>query len=101
MKYLPAILMLIGGALLIVPQGTDGVASVSVLQKAYQMDKDAKVANLRTVAAMTGASVEERAKAWSELDREAYGKAFDEPANAVSQAILDNKELQLAEEWSR
>lgn len=101
MKYLPAILMLIGGCLLLVPTGDTDVAFSDTLSVAYKADRTAKVENLQRLAQMTGSTAEARAKAWSELDMAAYGKAFDTVGDDVSVAIEKNKEADLAKAWSK
>jgi hypothetical protein len=101
MKYLPAILMLIGGCLLLVPTGDTDVAFSDTLSVAYQADRTAKVENLRRLAQMTGSTAEARSKAWTEMDMKSFGVAFDKVGDDVSEAILKNKEADLAKAWSK
>ncbi len=98
MKYLPAILMIIGGCLLVIPGDTD-VAFSDTLSAAYKADRAAKVENLQRLAQMTGSTVEARSNAWAEMDMKSFGIAFDAVGNDVSEAILKNKEAELAKAW--
>lgn len=101
MKYLPAILMIIGGSLLLAPGGGTEVAFSDTLSAAHQMDRQLKVENLQRLAQMTGSTAEARATAWAEMDRAAFGKAYDQVGNDVSLAIDKNQEADLAKAWSK
>lgn len=101
MKYLPTILMIIGGSLLLVPGGDKDVAFSDTLSAAHQMDRQLKVENLQRLAQMTGSTSEARATAWAEMDRAAFGKAYDKVGDDVAVAIDKNKEADLAKAWSK
>lgn len=101
MKYLPTILMIIGGSLLLVPGGDKDVTFSDTLSAAHQTDRQLKVENLQRLAQMTGSTVEVRATAWAEMDQAAFGKAYDKVGDDVSVAIEKNKEADLAKAWSK
>ena len=101
MKYLPTILMIIGGSLLLVPGGDKDVAFSDTLADAYKADRQSKVETLQRLSQMTGTSVEARSTAWAEMDRAGFAKAFETVGNDVSVAIEKNKEADLAKAWSK
>jgi hypothetical protein len=101
MKYLPMVLMLIGGSLLLVPGGDTDVAFSDTLATAYKADRQSKVATLLRLSQMTGSSVEARSTAWEEMDRAGFAKAFETVGNDVSVAIEKNTEGDLAKAWGK
>ena len=104
MRILASVLMIAGGGLLLIPKpggDTDVAVVKTVLTQAYEADRASKVATLRQLAAMSGSSTEERAKAWEEMDRAEFSKNFDEMGNVVSKAIREGKELDLAKAWEK
>ncbi len=104
MRYVAATMMLLGGCTLsaiLIFSGGDGPSPIpsGLLDKTYAAHKADRVSNLRQVGGMVGKSVEERTKAWVELDKAAFAKNFDAVGEAVSTAIFNGKELDLAKQW--
>ena len=104
MRYVAATMMLLGGCclgtVLLFSNGSSPAPS-GLLSKTYAADKADRISNLRQVGGMVGKSVEEKSKAWTELDKAAFAKNYDEVGNAVSTAIFNGKELDLASQWEK
>lgn len=101
MKYLPTILMIIGGSLLLIPGGDTDVTFSDTLSEAYRADRQSKVETLQRLSQMVGSTVEDRSTAWAEMDKAGFAKAFEAVGNDVSVAIEKNKEADLAKAWSK
>jgi hypothetical protein len=104
MRYVAATMMLLGGCTLgtiLLFSGDASQAPSGLLDKTYAADKADRISNLRQVGGMVGKSVEERTKAWVELDKAAFTKNFDAVGEAVSTAIFNGKELDLASQWEK
>jgi hypothetical protein len=93
MKYVPFLLCIIGGALLLIPAGNTDVAFSDVLGKAHIADRASKIEALKQVSRMS--DPQSKAKAWTELDQKEFAKNFDEWGNTVAKAIQDGHEAEL------
>ena len=96
MKYVPFILMLLGGCLLLVPGGDTDVAFSDTLSQAYKADRLSKIAALKQVSRMDS-DPQAKSKAFSELDRTEFLKNFEAWGKTVSAAIQDGKEVELVD----
>lgn len=103
MRVVASILMLLGGGLLLIPSpgGDKDVAVSTLLRQAHEADRVSKVQILRQLSAMTGSTVEERSNAWAQSDMAEFSKNFSAVGDAVSKAIMDGTEGELAEAWDR
>ena len=90
MKYIPFLLCIIGGVLLLIPAGDTDVAYSDVLGKAHIADRASKIAALKQVSRMSDPQT--KSKAWAELDQREFAKNFDEWGNTVAKAIQDGSE---------
>ena len=103
MKYLPAILMMVGGALLLIPHSTDNTPEVrGLLTDAYQADRQAKIDTLKLIdQTMRDKTAEERVKEWAKRQESDFDRIFSPVADVAAAALHNNTQGDLAKEWEK
>ena len=103
MKYLPAFLMMVGGALLLIPHSTDKGPEVrGLLTDAYQADRQAKIDTLKFIdQTMKDKTAEERVREWARKQESDFDRIFSPVADVAAAALHNNTQGDLAREWEK